>query len=209
MNAFCPFINDKCRGNKCVMWEDNGCVIVNFMKSFTELSEGDVILPVVEEDNRTPDLYSELKREANIPEEIKTASPEELAAELVSFIKTEFPEAKRTRVRDISIIFWEIKNVERWGIPPDIRLKLEKAEMLAKRQLEEEKELKEKEQLEREKAKLPSLVNSCIEWAEEHDLKRVTKTDVEAFLIEKNVDILPQTQRALYAMVNVKLKSKQ
>ena len=80
--------------------------------------------------------------------------------------------------------------------------------MLAQRQLENEREIKEREQLEREKAELPSLINSCIDWAREHGLKRVTKADIEAFLLEKNIEILPQTQRALYAMVNVQLKSK-
>ena len=80
--------------------------------------------------------------------------------------------------------------------------------MLAKKQLDNERKIKESEQLERERAELPSLVNSCIDWVREHGLKRITKADIEAFLLEKNIKILPQTQRALYAMVNVQLKSK-
>ena len=152
--------------------------------------------------------YEEISR-GEIPEEIKSATPEELAAELLSFAKKEFPEEERIWIRDIATLFWRSKNLERWGLPPEVQLKIEKAEMLAQKQLDSEREIKEREQqLEKERAELPSLINSCVDWAKERGLKRVTKADIEAFLLEKNIEILPQTQRALYAMVNVQLKTK-
>jgi len=93
-------------------------------------------------------------------------------------------------------------------MPPEIQLKIEKAEMLAQKELEKEREVKERETLEKEKTELPSLVSSCVDWAKDHGLKRITKADIDAFLLEKGIQILPQTQRALYAMANVEIKSK-
>ena len=204
MNTFCPLIREKCKGNECVMWVDEKCLVVTFMEDFVKPPEEEfeerVALPISYE-------HEEMSVK-EIPDEIKSATQEELAAELISFAKKEFPDEERVWIHNISPLFWESKNIERWNLPPDIKLKIEKAEMLAQRQLENEREVKEREQLEREKAELPSLVNSCVDWAREHGLKRVTKADIEAFLLEKNIEILPQIQRALYAMVNVQLKSK-
>ena len=78
--------------------------------------------------------------------------------------------------------------------------------MLAQRQSESEQEIKVKEQLEKEKTELPSLVSLCVDWAKEHGLKRITQSDVDAFLMDKTIEILSQTKRALYAMANVELK---
>ena len=204
MNIFCPLIREKCKGNECVMWIDEKCLVITFMKNFVQ--------PPEEEFEERVSLPISYKHEEisvkEIPEEIKSATPEELAAELISFAKKEFPDEERIWIRNIASLFWRSKNLERWGLPPEIQLKIEKAEMLAQKQLDTERDIKEREQLEKEKAELPSLVNLCVDWVKEHGLKRVTKADVEAFLLEKNIEILPQTQRALYAMVNVQLKSK-
>jgi len=80
--------------------------------------------------------------------------------------------------------------------------------MLAQKQFDAEREVKNKEQLEKEKTELPSLVSSCVDWAKDHGLKRVTQADVDAFLLDKNIELLPQTKRSLYAMANVAIKSK-
>jgi len=213
MNIFCPFFKDKCKGNECVMWKDVKCLIISFMEH--------LIIPLEEEfEEREPiDLEIERIRETEVPDEIKSATPEELAAELIAFTKKEFPDEERIWIRNIAQLFWRTKNVSRWDIPPEIQLKIEKAEMLARRELDNEREIKEKEilereeaelyeRLEKEKAELPSLVSSCVDWARERGFKRITKADVEAFLLNNNIEILPQTQRSLYAMANVELRSK-
>ena len=165
--------------------------------------------PEEEIEERIPlDYETEEIREKEVPTEIKLATPEELAAKLVDFAKKEFPDEERIWIRNISQLFWKSKNIERWGLLPEIQLKIEKAEMLAQKQLDNEREIKEKEQLEKEKAELPSLVSSCVDWARERGLKRITKADVEAFLLEKNIEILSQTQRSLYVMANVEIKRK-
>lgn len=145
---------------------------------------------------------------AEVPSEIRFATAEELAAKLVDFAKKEFPDDERVYIRNVSQLFWGQKNVSKWSMPPEIQLKIEKAEMLAQKQFDTEKEVKNKERLEKEKTELPSLVSSCVNWAKDHGLKRVTQADVDAFLLDKNIEILPQTKRFLYAMANVAIKSK-
>jgi len=207
MNTFCPFFKEKCKGNECVMWKDEKCLIIAFMENLAQPPEeeheeelGDRMPVVIEPTGLV---------EKEVPDEIKSATPEELAAELIAFAKKEFPDKERVFIRgDVGRLFWGSKNVERWSAPADIRLKMEKAEMLAQRQLESEQEIKMKEQLEQEKTELPSLVNLCVDWAKKQGFKRVTQSDVDAFLLEKNMEILPQTKRSLYAMANVAIKSK-
>lgn len=201
MKILCPFFKDECKGNECAMWKDEKCLIISFMEHIVTVPE--------EFEERAP-IIPEIggMREVEIPDEIKSATPEELAVELISFVKKELSGEERMFVRKVSQLFWGDKNVERWRMPPEIRLKMEKAEMLSQKQLDTEREIKEREQLEKEKTGLSSLVNLCVDWAKERGLKRVTQADVEAFLMEKNVEILRQTRKSLYALVNVKLRSK-
>ena len=202
MNILCPFFKDKCLGNECVMWKNEKCLVVSFMEN--------VITPPSEEFQmpETVDFGVTGIREVEVPDEIKSATPEELAVELVAFAKKEFPDDENVRIYSISQMFWASKNVTRYGVPPEVQYKIQKAEMLAQKELEKEREIQEKERIEKEKEELPSLVGSCTDWAKEHGLKRVTKADVDAFLMEKNIEITPQTQRSLYAMTNVALRSK-
>lgn len=209
MNIFCPFFKDRCKGNECVMWKDEKCLIISFMEN--------CITPPEEEVEELERIGREMRgiREMEVPDEIKSATEEELAAELIAFTKKEFPGEEMMPVSYVSEIFWKTKNVSEGDIPAEIELKIRKAEMLAGKELDFEMAIKqneqiekENEQLEKEKNELPSLINSCVDWARGHGLKTVTKADIEAFLIDRNIEILPKTQRSLYALVNVKLKSK-
>ncbi|MCX5718545.1 MAG: hypothetical protein NT055_01030 [Nitrospirae bacterium] len=77
-------------------------------------------------------------------------------------------------------------------------VKEKNTEILAQKPLKSEREVKEKE-----KKLLISLVNRCGDWAKKHGLKKVTETDVEAFLIEREIDLSPRTKRrSLRALVN-------
>ncbi len=201
MNTYCPLIKEICKGNECVMWRDENCLIIAFAENMIQQTkEGfDETIPIGVEPE---DIDKE------ISEEIKLSTSEELAAELISFAKKEFPDEERIWVHNVAQLFWGSKNIEKWNIPVDIRFKIEKAEMLAQKQLNSEREVKKKEQLEEEKTELTSLVNLCVDWARGHGLKRVTQADVDAFLLEKNIDVLSQTKRSLYAMANVAIKSR-
>lgn len=164
-----------------------------------------------DEDNNIPEGldFNIQERVSEVPSEIKFAKAEELAAKMVDFAKREFPDEDRININRVSHLFWSnIKVTNKWNMPAEIQLKIEKAELLAKKQYDYEVELKTKEQLEKEKIELPSLVSSCVDWAKYNGLKRVTQADVGAFLFNKNIEILPETKKSLYQLANVRIKSK-
>ena len=104
------------------MWIDEKCLVITFMENFVKPPEEEFEEPVP-----LPISYEHKEISAKeIPEEIKSATPEELAAELISFAKKEFPDDERIWIRNIASLFWESKNVERWNLPSDIQLKIEK-----------------------------------------------------------------------------------
>ncbi len=179
--------------------------IADALESSKEIPEGEY----EEGEERVPTDIGFERPVAEVPSEIKFATAEELAAKLVDFAKKEFPDDERAYIRgNVSQLFWGQKNVSKWNMPPEIQLKIEKAEILAQKQFDAEKDVRNKEQLEKEKTELPSLVSSCVDWTKDHGLKRVTQADVDAFLLEKNIELLPQTKRSLYATANVAIKSK-
>ena len=65
---FCPLIKDECRNEQCVMWGDEECLIIPVLKYFGNSEE------------ESPDDQTEIEEE--VPEEIKSATPIELADEL-------------------------------------------------------------------------------------------------------------------------------
>jgi hypothetical protein len=79
--------------------------------------------------------------------------------------------------------------------------------MLAEREIRRDEENQRKERLKKEKEELPSLVSQCVEFARMNNLKRLTLSDVDTFVMEKDLDVMHETKRAIYAMANVKLKS--
>jgi hypothetical protein len=79
--------------------------------------------------------------------------------------------------------------------------------MLAEREIRRDEENQRKEQLKKEKEELPSLVSQCVDFARMNNLKRLTLSDVDTFVMEKDLDVMHETKRAIYAMANVKLKS--
>ena len=206
MADFCPLIRERCKTNECMAWKDDACIILSFLKVSVSLPEREYAdIGTYETEFARLQLESEAPRE--VPPKIRSAAPEELAAELVAFAKREFSHEERISISHAAQFFWEEKGMEKWTMPSDIKLKLEKAERLAQQQLDSERERETQAQLEIEKAELPHLITRCIEWARKYDLNRLTQADVEAFLLEEKVEILPQTERALYATANVQLKS--
>jgi ribosomal protein L31E len=198
MSTFCPIIKEQCKAEECMAWRDDKCLIFSYLETL-------VALPYRESDEEDDEL--EFSEQRKVPEHIKSATPEELATELVAFAKREFAHEEMIWIPEVAEFFWEKKGIEKWDMPADIRLKLEKAESLAKQQIESEREAELKAQLEKEKAELTELVAQCVTWASEQGLSRLTNSDIDAFLLEIGREILPQTKKAIYATANVQLKS--
>jgi len=201
MNTFCPFFKETCKGNECVMWRDEACLIVSFLQI---ASEG---VPSPEQIMETSRIEIH-REEAEVPDWIKTRTAEELAVEILEFKKKEFPEDEYLGLHTISNLFWEKKGIEHYQMPSEIRLKINRANILARTQIHREAEKQKKEQMQKEKEELPSLVSHCIDWARTNGVIRLTLADIDAYIFERNLDILKETRRALYAMANVQLKSK-
>jgi len=193
MNAFCPLIKDNCKGNECVMWKDEKCVFISFFSNLEMARD-------------TPENHE--VEEMVLPEDLISATPEELATVLIQFIKKEYSDEERIWRHNVILEFLLTKDINIRMLPMEIQLKLEKAERLADKQLTDEKQVKMNEQLDQQKIELPSLVSQCVDWAKEQGLSRITKSDVEAFLMEKNIELLPDIHRKLYSLANVKIKSK-
>jgi hypothetical protein len=173
------------------MWKNEKCVLVCFF-------EGAIQEGVPEE------ITSSLeKEEVEASDWINRRTPEELAVEMLDFLKKEFPRDE-DRSYMSSHYFWESKGVQESLLSYEARSKIQKAEFLANKEAEAER----KRRLQREKDELPSLVGKCVDWARDSGLKKVTRSDVETFLMEKDVDLMQETERALWGMVNLKLKSR-
>ena len=204
---FCPFFNSECKRNQCVMWYDEACLIVSFLQGLAQ-PPTEREMPM-EEPTEAPSMFRLERPEPVIPDEIKEVTPESLAAEFITFLETEFPDSELGPYRGNFNLFLATKNLtERWNLPADIQLKIEKAQILAQNEIRKRVEEERKIRLESEKEELPSLVSRCCDWAISKGLKRVTVADVDAFILENEFDLLNETKRALYAIANVQLKSK-
>ncbi len=193
--TLCPFFKGPCHGNECVMWKNEECLIASFLQHVAVAPEENTPLPE-EAIQRTGSGLLFQREEAEVPEWLKSSTPEELADEILDWKRKEFSEGGCFGFHAISQYFWSSKGVETFLMPLEVQLKVQKAESLA------EKEIRKKE-----KEELPSLVNQCVDWARTNGLRRLTVADVETYILEKNLGILQETKRAIYAMANLKLKT--
>jgi len=185
MKAFCPFLKEDCRRNECVIFRNEECLVVSFLQGVSA---------------------EETEEEIIVPKWILKKTPEELSEEILEFRQKELPEERSFYT--VSESFWESKGVERSSMPLEVRMKIDRVDSIAEERINEEKEAKIKQQWEKEKEELPSLVNKCVDWARSSDVNRLTLADVDTYIIINALDVLDVTRRALYAMVNVKLRSK-
>lgn len=89
----------------------------------------------------------------------------------------------------------------------DIQLKIQQANMIAQRQFMKEKDDRKRARLAKEREELPSLACQLADWARISGLKRVTYSDIDAFFLEKDIEILKETKKALQSMTNLNLKT--
>lgn len=191
MRKFCPLIKEECRSSECILWHDSNeeCLLVEGLYAYLLVAD-EKIWPDTE--------LEEEERESNVPEEITKAAPEDLASELVSFVKSSFPEEEAPQVKDVAHIFWQQKQLVSEDIPLIILSRMQEVERLAQRQLDRE----------REKSRVPSLVESLVHWARKHNLRSITWADVDAWLFETDEELSEQTRRTLYGIANLKMKSR-
>jgi hypothetical protein len=186
------------------MFKNEVCLIVSFLEHVSE----EIPEEASEEEGIERSGLILHREEAEVPDWIKKRTPEELAIEILEFKKKEFPEDEEVSFHTVSNFFWKSKGVESYLMPSEAQLKIGRAEFLAEREITKKEETQKKKRLMEEKEELPSLVSQIIDWARINGLKRVTLSDIDTYILEKDLDILYETKRALYAMANLKLKSK-
>jgi hypothetical protein len=180
------------------MWKNEKCLIINFLEGLQE--------PKSEETTEigSPNLYREAEA---VPKWLKVATPKALAKEILEFKDEEFAEDEQVSFHMISQLFWNKKGVDSLFMPTDIQMKIQQANIKARRQLMKDEEKERKARLAKEKEELPSIVCQCADWARLGGLKRVTYSDIDAFMLEKDMDVLKETRRALYSKTNLTMKT--
>jgi hypothetical protein len=202
MNNFCPIIKEGCKGSNCISWKDDKCLIFFFLETSTRYS-------TVSTDDDIDDNEFEFEddKPQKAPPEIEAATPEQLANDIVSFTKKEFAGEEMIWVSQSARFFWDSKGINRYALSAEDNLKIEKAERLAQQQLNAEREIETQKKLEIERAELPQLVEKCTQWAKERGITKLVLADVDTFLLEKSIQVLQPTRRAIYATTNTNLKS--
>jgi len=131
-----------------------------------------------------------------LPEEISKKSVEEWAEEFNNYLQKDFPNASRHDARLAEQVFWEEKEVDRYR--GKARVLIDKVWNI----IEKKFEVKEKEMI-------PKLVEECIQWAKDNELKKMTKSNIIGFLAEKEIDWSSNNKDILYNRVNIKLKKEE
>jgi hypothetical protein len=213
-DKLCPFFKEDCHGNKCVMWHNEECVIVAFLEGMQELSMSEKSVHSSQEPTEGTGVI--LQREvAEAPDWLKTASPEIIAKEILEFKESKFPEVhvgvtlrSRSNFHNFLFTYWTQKGVLKNLMPSEIQVRISEAERLAEQELVKKEQIEKKERLENETEQLPNLVSQFVDWTKPRSIKRPTLTEVEQFVVDKNIDILKETKRSIFIMANEKLKTK-
>lgn len=152
---------------------------------------------------RRPSLigYSGISSERPVPKALEGKTEDELAKELLDYVMSESGGKLTTReFRTLAFMFWNKLGTSRVGLPGEYAYLIQKAEMKVEKQIEIM-------QLEREKKELPKLVDECYEWCKKNNLAKIIKTNVSAFLAEKEISLSKNGQDMLYQQVNMKLRT--
>ncbi len=140
-----------------------------------------------------------------------SATNDELSQELAAFAKKKAGRENDQRVRAqfVAYTFWRSKGIgDRITDSVEMEQRKEEIEILAQEILDNEFRNRQSQRLEMEMIELPGLIKSCVEWARNSNRNNITIKDVKFYLLEKHIDILDATERALYIGANNELRFK-
>lgn len=141
-----------------------------------------------------------------VPEAFRSAEDADLASKMLMFIDVNFGDGW-IPYGQAQTAFWRSIGVDRWSLEPELQLKAQRVEMLMMRVRESLREEAERRQVQEEAEEVPRLVMDCVLWAIRNGLNKLTRSDVDAFLLDTKREWLPQTRRAVYAKANVEMKT--
>ena len=160
-------------------------------EGYKELNKQVALMKIQKENDDKPEEEDTTELDALLEEE-----PNDLAEKMIEWFEKEYP---GTTGREMHLARREF--FDSLGFPvmfnEKARTLKEKTTAIVFRIMEE-----------KEKEKMPELINECIKWGEENNLKKLTKAHMTVFLSEKDCSLSGTNEDILYTRVNFKLKSK-
>ncbi len=191
---FCPLIKQDCKKEKCQFWRMDDCSMasyceMNVMKFYSEVAMLEAVDEQKKEEQEKID-YSSLEKGID----------KDFAQELVNFSIKEVPK-QRYLSNTIKHMFWDEKKLyNKYDFPSELKLKAVRIEKLAENLLIEQLDVEEKKRLE-------SAVENCLKWAKENDMLKLTKPDINAYVMDSGESFTQASKDILYSKVNMKLRS--
>ncbi len=209
---FCPLAAHDCRVHRCVMWNDESCAFAQYFQlvvATLKQKEAQESRQMEEALRRRSEMERQ-EKDFEVPKEFLAASVEELAQELYELAKQHRIESDTTGpvIHRVLSLFWERKGVDDYRMPQEIRLKKSKVAEYAQYLRSEDRDKERENALTQERDALPELVTECVEWARSKSMRRVTKADLEIYMLDSGIELQPETTRMLYLQVNQKLGSR-
>jgi len=192
-SSFCPIIKDNCKKAGCKFWRMDDCSLAVFFETqgvtfFNQLAELDEIEKNKENEKSTD--YSWLEK----------TSEEKIINEMIEYSLKEFPDEKYLSY-SFKNIFWQSKGLgDKYNFPTDIKIKIEKVESKADNLFQKKIE-------EQEKEKIEDTIENCFNWAKKYNSTKLTKSDVNAYLLEIGKSFSTTSKDIIYSKVNMKLKN--
>ncbi len=91
--------------------------------------------------------------------------------------------------------------------PPSTYYRIEEINDLVRQKIKILKKQRKHEETEKERKESFKRIDEIIEWIKEKKIKKFSKIDLEVFLSEKKMDLIPINHHALYLEVNKEIKS--
>lgn len=188
--GFCPLIKEDCKGEKCKFWRMDDCSMALFFET-----QGVTFF------NQVARLDEIEKEEKNIDYSwFEKSNEEELSTELVEYALEQNPDEKYLS-HFIQNMFWNVKGLENtYNLPSELKLKTDRIENKAQILFRKKIEAQEKE-------KLDEIVEQCFSWAKSNGALKLTKSDINAYLMENEISLTQNIKDILYSKVNMKLKN--
>lgn len=189
--TFCPIIKDKCKKEECKFWISEDCVMVHFFES--------QVIEFINKSEAMQELSEKRKKKEENYSFLEEGSEEDLSKELVEYALKEVPNEKYLS-HFVKNMFWKIKGIEStYDLPSQLKLKVERVENKAETQKRQEVE-------KQEKLKLDTIIEDCLKWAKENGATKLTKSDVNAYVMDSEKSLTQASKDILYSKVNMRLK---
>lgn len=195
-------------GMKCVVaevssgfWSDKGVVNRYSVPEKLELKIGEVEKLVQKQID---------KERESILRDLTSVSAEGLAKDVLSYASKELSSEDILQIypQRLFNLYWQSLRLNAYSFPADLQLKVEKAVEIVNAEFDKREEAGRSIQFAEEKRHIDAHVNDCLQWSKSKHLSKVNKSDIDAFLLDRNIKVLKETRDLLYSLVNAALRQR-